>query len=499
MSRYFAERKLNWRRLILIVIAVLISASALFIFAQKRRDSSSQIRPRRVSNEGARVVELRAGADLQAAINAAQCGDNLVLQAGATWDGEFRLPNRNCTASTPIRIGSSGQAFLPNGRVGPADATNMPRIRALGTGITGSAFMMAADAGYWVLDGLELTDNAAATNVVNALITVAETTANNLTVQRCYFHQKETGTNYNRSVVRGIQFEGRNLTFKWNYVYIVGYYNAALGSGTHYQMDSTAVLSVGSPGPLLIEDNYLSTWWNNIFLGGGDTAPQNTATLTNATTSSATFSNTTGLSPGVMLRLELSGSGTLNTTGLTSSCTTAGGGWPSSSGEPDSTGTFTQTSGPTLSTGDVRRMGLATGSPNSGLFGVCAVSGNVITVAKIVTAFASAGAVTWKVYETALVTSVVGSTVNYTAYGVNSIRANGATSASWNYGDQGLISDVTVRRNTFYVDPVFAHDMYVQNRYSPKGLYEIKNVNRFTFEGNTVLGYPAVMAVYPTN
>src|SRR6266852_5987792 len=84
------------------------------------------------------------------------------LQAGATWDGEFVLPNRNCTASTPIRIGSSAQASLPSGRVGPADATNMPRIRALGTGITGSAFTMAANSGYWVLDGLELTDNAAA-------------------------------------------------------------------------------------------------------------------------------------------------------------------------------------------------------------------------------------------------------------------------------------------------------------------------------------------------
>src|ERR1700730_7679312 len=151
----------------------------------------------------AATIVVPGGGDLQAAINAAQCGDNLVLQAGATWDGEFRLPNRNCTASTPIRIGSSAQASLPIGRVGPADATNMPRIRALGTGITGSAFMMAADAGYWVLDGLELTDNAAASNVVNALITVAETTANNLTVQRCYFHQKETGTNYNRSVARG--------------------------------------------------------------------------------------------------------------------------------------------------------------------------------------------------------------------------------------------------------------------------------------------------------
>ncbi len=33
------------------------------------------------------------GGDLQAALNAAQCGDSVVLQAGATWDGEFRLPN----------------------------------------------------------------------------------------------------------------------------------------------------------------------------------------------------------------------------------------------------------------------------------------------------------------------------------------------------------------------------------------------------------------------
>jgi len=498
MSRYFAERKLKWRRLILIV-AVLISASTLFIFAQKRRDSSPQIRPRRVSTEMGRVVELRAGGDLQRAINAAQCGDSVVLQAGATWDGEFVLPNRNCTASTPIRIGSSAQASLPSGRVGPADATNMPRIRAWGTGITGSAFTMAANSGYWVLDGLELTDNAAATAIVNALVTVADSTSHHLTVQRCYFHQKETGTNYNRSVIRGIQFEGIDLTFKWNYVYIIGYYNSALGNGTHYQMDSTAVLSVASPGPLLIEDNYLSTWWNNIFLGGSDTAPQNSATLSNATTRSATFSNTTGLSPGVMLRLELSGAGTLNTTGLTSSCTTAGGGWPTSSGEANSTATFTQTSGTTLSAADVQRVGLATGSPDSGLFGVCAVSGNVITVAKVRTAFVSAGAVTWKLYETAIVTSVVGATVNYTPTGVNSLQANGATSASWNYGDQGLINDVTVRRNTFYVDPVFAHDMYVQNHYSPKGLYELKNINRFTFEGNRVLGYPAVMAIYPTN
>jgi hypothetical protein len=103
------------------------------------------------------------------------------------------------------------------------------------------------------------------------------------------------------------------------------------------------------------------------------------------------------------------------------------------------------------------------------------------------------------VYETAIVTSVNGSTVNYTPYGRDELMSNGATSASWNSGDQGLINDITVRRNTFYVDPAFAHDVNVKKGYSPKGLYEIKNVNRFTFEGNYVLGYPAVMAIYPGN
>jgi hypothetical protein len=199
-----------------------------------------------------------------------------------------------------------------------------------------------------------------------------------------------------------------------------------------------------------------------------------------------------------MLRLSFVITGTFDKTGLNDSCN---GSFPSNGGAPFSTGTVTRTSGATLSSNDTIRYGITRNAVDSfdGYVGLCSASGGVYTLAKTRTASSTAGTVTFTLFETGLVTSVSGNTVNYTPYGVNSVVSSGATAAAWNYGDQGLISDVTVRKNTFYVDPVFAHDVYVQNGYSPKGLYELKNVNRFTFEGNYILGYPANMAVYPGN
>src|SRR6476660_9306542 len=99
--------------------------------------------------------------------------------------------------------------------------------------------------------------------------------------------------------MRAVWFEGQNLTLKWNYIYLIGYYYPELvGGADFYQMDTAALMSVGGPGPILMEDNYVNVWWNGLFLGGGDTGPQNTATVTNATLNSAVFSNTTGITPG---------------------------------------------------------------------------------------------------------------------------------------------------------------------------------------------------------
>lgn len=350
-----------------------------------------------------RIINVPAGGDIQTAINSANCGDRIVLQAGAVWDGQ-QVFNKTC-GSNPITLTTSG--LLNQRRVTLADAAQMPRLRALG-GDANAAIKLAAGSSGLTIDGIDFVDNAG-TKTVNAHIAGLER-ADDITIQRCLFGQKETGTNYNRSVMRAVWIEGARIKMKWNYVHLIGYYYPeAIGGTQNYQMDTTAFLSVGGPGPITIEDNYINVWWNGFFLGGGDTGAQNTATLTNASLTSATFSNMTGITPGLVLR-------------------------------------FTRGT----------------------------------------------------VYETATVASISGNLVNYTATGPDALKGI-PQSAAWNYGDQGLINDVSVIRNTFEVDPAFARDVFAKKGYAPKGAFEIKNVNRFLYEGNRNIGYAACWAITPRN
>jgi len=446
------------------------------------------------------IIPVHPADNLQTKINAATAGDILELEVGGTWDGTFTLPAvTGASAINPVTIRSSAYGSLPNGRVGPSDAINMARIRSLGGGTLGAAFQLGVNAAYWVLDGLELTDNAPVTANISMLIDGTDVTCSHLTVTRCYLHQKETGTNYNRTVQRGIWFEGDTLTAKWNYIFLIGYYYPEVQGGNAFvQMDTTNFLSVGTARNVLMEDNYLSTFWNQFFLGGADSEPENFATLTGATTTSATFSNVTGLTAGIVIRFEFTTTCVFTPVGMEASCN---GTFPSN-GPPNSTGTqLVRTSGYALNSGDTNRYGKIKNAADvyDLLIGVCSVSGNNYTIAKTrSTSNPTAGTVTLTVYETAMVTSVVGNTVNYTPFGVDFLASSGATGASWNYGSQGLISDITFRQNTFYVDPAFAVNA-ASHGYNPKGIAELKTVNNFLFEGNYVLGMPALLALYPAN
>src|SRR5262245_16406350 len=73
-------------------------------------------------------IHVPAGGNLQAAINAAQPGDTIEIEAGAVFSGNFTLP-RKSTAGW-INIESSVYSTLPEPgrRVSPSDAASMPRI-----------------------------------------------------------------------------------------------------------------------------------------------------------------------------------------------------------------------------------------------------------------------------------------------------------------------------------------------------------------------------------
>jgi len=63
--------------------------------------------------------------NLQNAINAATCGDTIVLVAGSTYSGNFTIPSTSCSGW--IVVESSALASLPSSgtRVGPSNVSNM--------------------------------------------------------------------------------------------------------------------------------------------------------------------------------------------------------------------------------------------------------------------------------------------------------------------------------------------------------------------------------------
>ena len=71
---------------------------------------------------------VHSGDNLQTVLNAAQCGDEVVIDAGAAFTGNFVVPATICTAAHQILVRSSAISSLPAGvRVQPSQANLMPK------------------------------------------------------------------------------------------------------------------------------------------------------------------------------------------------------------------------------------------------------------------------------------------------------------------------------------------------------------------------------------
>src|SRR5690349_17190573 len=101
----------------------------------------------------AATITVSAGGNLQAAIDAAQPGDTISLQAGATFTGSFYLPAKGGTAYITIRS-STPDSQLPaaGARITPAYA---PLLAKIASGAGGSAIRSGAGSNYWRLQFLE--------------------------------------------------------------------------------------------------------------------------------------------------------------------------------------------------------------------------------------------------------------------------------------------------------------------------------------------------------
>jgi hypothetical protein len=160
-----------------------------------------------------------AGDNLQAALDNAQLGDTIVLQAGATFTGPFKLPNKTM-GSGWIYVVSSKLASLPSPgqRVGPGNAVNMARIvsRRANNTLT-SAVTTVANSHHFRFVGIEFAPGAAVTGYT--LITISNqdaspaTLAHHIVFDRCYVHGQPTGSNQ-----RGIAINGAYVAVVDSYI-----------------------------------------------------------------------------------------------------------------------------------------------------------------------------------------------------------------------------------------------------------------------------------------
>ena len=202
------------------------------------------------------TITVNAGDNFQTALNNANLGDTIVLQAGATFTGPFILPNKTSGAGW-IYIRSSNYSKLPASgqRVNPDDAINMPKILATSSG----AIQTATTAHHYRFVGIEVTlvSGTFTFNVItigNSDIST-NTLPHDITFDRCYIHGDPTVGSR-----RGVAMNGVRVAVVDSYV----------SDFKQQGSDTQALWAYNTPGPLKITNNYLEAAGENVMFGGAD-------------------------------------------------------------------------------------------------------------------------------------------------------------------------------------------------------------------------------------
>jgi hypothetical protein len=215
-----------------------------------------------VSVASAATVRVPAGGDLQAAINAAQPGDELLLDSGAVYTGNFKLPAIAGPVTAYITIRTDSPLLpLPGVRVSPANAPQLAKI----VSPNGSPSLSTADgAHHWRIENLEFPATVNGAGDIVALGSGAQTTIaqlpHDLVFDRVYIHGDPAAG------------QRRGIALNSGYTEIVNSYIADIKAPA---VDTQAICGWNGSGPYLIQNNYLEASGENVMFGGADPAVWN--------------------------------------------------------------------------------------------------------------------------------------------------------------------------------------------------------------------------------
>jgi hypothetical protein len=227
------------------------------------------------------TITVNAGGNLQSALNSANCGDTIQLQAGSTFTGPFTFPAKSCddnhwiivrtnaddsllpaegSRMTPCYAGVSSLPGRPDFHCASTTNVLAKLVMASYGNAANGPILFASGANHYRLLGLEVT-RATGIGIIYALASVASGgTANNLILDRIWMHgtaQDETN--------RGVWLEGVT------YLSLVDSFLTDFHCSTVCG-DAQAVaggLGSGPMGPYKISGNFLEASTENVMFGGG--------------------------------------------------------------------------------------------------------------------------------------------------------------------------------------------------------------------------------------
>lgn len=204
---------------------------------------------------------VNAGDNLQTAINNAQPGDIIELEAGATFTGNFVFPNKTGDGWIYIRSSAHAQLPAPGTRVTPSDASLMAKIQT--TNLTPAA-RIDLSAHHYRFVGIEFASTyALRTQIQYQIVRVGYNSSgqppsqvsalpDNIIFDRCYFHGTTTGNLHDAMVINA-----KSFAIMDSYI-----------TDVHIEGgESHGLQFLFAPGPLKIDNNYIEAAGINLFFG----------------------------------------------------------------------------------------------------------------------------------------------------------------------------------------------------------------------------------------
>lgn len=256
-SKPFAKRRrIRVGKWVYVVAAVLLAVGGpLWYDAVYGRLGIVGPQPVIESNAMGTVIKVPPGGNVQAAIERANSGDIVELQAGAVYSGTVNLPNKPLTDYVTIR--SSAAADLPaDKRVSPADRRSMATITA---GILGRPAVAASKgANHYRFVGIEFTSASTMFNYGIVELGRGEAVAqlpHDIEIDRSYIHPHKIGV-----ARRGIALNSANTTVKNSYIEGFGFPGE----------ETQGICGWSGTRNVHILNNYVEGGAENIMFGGSD-------------------------------------------------------------------------------------------------------------------------------------------------------------------------------------------------------------------------------------